>query len=292
MGGTPFFDLYPELADGARREYQDITLEQLLSFRAGIQPFGDWAAFKGLEEEVRSSRPAFVRHVLAQAPGSSATEGGGFEPVYSNASYTLAAAMLERATAETWEELIERTLWEQRGLAVGFGWPNARGPDAPWGHASPAGGIYSVWLANSADAQLHDDTPNVDLRPFPPGDVYALPGAIAPAGDLSLSPRDYAEYIRIHLRGLRGEDPRLSRSTFERIHFGHDGLSLGVANLRYDGERIAAFDGSAGTFYTHTLIAPKSNFALVILVNSASEEAMKGVSWVSGEVIKALDNLP
>jgi D-alanyl-D-alanine carboxypeptidase len=158
-----------------------------------------------------------------------------------------------------------QTLVDGYGLDVRFGWPNLEDPELqPWGHAPGDDG---------------------KLRFYAPGDPYALSSILAPAGDLSMHPLHYARYVQQHLRGLRGFDGYVSASTMRHIHRAQRGFSLGVVNGRYYGKNVSQVDGSAGTFYCHTIIVPDADFAYVILTNAGGSDAMAGVYELSGQIM-------
>jgi CubicO group peptidase (beta-lactamase class C family) len=48
--------------------------------------------------------------------------------------------------------------------------------------------------------------------------IYTTPLAIQPAGDVSLSPRDYGRFLQLHLRGLRNHDDVLKATTIQELH--------------------------------------------------------------------------
>ncbi|MBV2136953.1 MAG: beta-lactamase family protein [Candidatus Thiodiazotropha sp. (ex Ctena orbiculata)] len=265
---TRFFDLFPELQAAARDDYLAITLEELLLCRAGIAPFTAGEDYTRLDASTTESRHAFIAYLVRQEPAAKRTKRG-FKHLYSNASYAMAAAMVERVTDLTWEELILQTLSKDLQLPVIFGWPNNHHRNQPWGHAEIDG----------------------TLKALSPDHEYRLPEIIAPAGDLSLKPLDYANYVQLHLRGLRGEDNYLAAETYRTIHYRQRGFSLGVANAASWGERYSMFDGSAGTFYCATMVFPDSNLAFVIMTNSGTAQAVKGITWVSKKIIKKYFNL-
>jgi D-alanyl-D-alanine carboxypeptidase len=125
------------------------------------------------------------------------------------------------------------------------------------------------------------------IETFPPDHEYKLPSLITPAGDLSMTPKDYAKYTQLHLRGLRGCDNYISSVAYQYIHFGHDGFSLGVANGVLAGKRFSGFDGSAGTFFCRSIIVPESDFAFTIMMNAGSGTAsMDAVNRLTMRVVK------
>ncbi|MEW7974125.1 MAG: serine hydrolase domain-containing protein [Candidatus Thiodiazotropha endolucinida] len=254
--GTKFFAIFPELKRAVRNEYRDITLEDLLLCQAGILPYTKGDEFASLDASVSQSRETFIAYLLQQKPAAKKRAKGRFKHLYSNASYTMAAAMLERVAGLSWEDLIQRTLSDELGFPVVFGWPNGLNYNQPWGHAEIDG----------------------SLQAFSPGHEYRLHTIIAPAGDLSLRPLDYAKYVQLHLQGLRGVNNYLAAETYQAIHYRQQGFSLGVASGSSWGERYSMFDGSAGTFYCASMIFPDSNMAFVIMANSGTEQAVKGIS--------------
>ncbi|MGD8912506.1 MAG: serine hydrolase domain-containing protein [Candidatus Thiodiazotropha sp.] len=265
---TRFFDLFPEWKTVAKVDYLPISLEDLLLCQAGIMPFTAGEEYAHLDASISSTRRAFIKYLIQQKPASKRTKDG-FKYLYSNASYTMAALMLEQVTGLTWEELILQTLLNELELEFKFGWPNSDDINQPWGHAELDG----------------------NLRALAPDHEYKLPSIIAPAGDLSFKPLDYAKYVQLHLQGLRGRDNYLTSETYQKIHYRQRGFSLGVVNQTAWGERYSEFDGSAGTFYCATMIFPDSNFAFAIMANSGAAQAVKGIAWLSKKIIKKYFNL-
>lgn len=263
---TRFFDVFPELRANANDAYNDITLEDLFLCQAGIKPFTSLEAepIPDFGPSVSDKRYEFLKYLIAQPP-SSQHKDGKFQHLYSNASYTMASAMLERVSGLNYEHLVKKTLTDDLGMSVHIGWPNSMNAHQPWGH---------MITKNKVDA-------------FAPDHEYKLPCLITPAGDLSMTPKDYAKYTQLHLRGLRGSDGYISGEAYQHIHFGHAGFSLGVANGSLAGKRISGFDGSAGTFFCRSLIVPASDFALTIMMNAGSGSgSMRAVDWLTMRIVK------
>lgn len=263
---TKFLDVFPELKASANAAYSDISLEDLFLSEAGIKAYtnAETDPFPNYEQSVRDKRLEFIKYLIAQPP-SSEKKDGRFQHLYSNASYTMASAMLERVSGLSYEALAQRTLTDDLGMSVHIGWPNSIGVDQPWGH------------------MIAKDK----VEPFPPDHDYKLPYLITPAGDLSMTPRDYAKYTQLHLRGLEGHDNYISSNAYHHIHFGHAGFSLGVANGVLGGKRYSGFDGSAGTFFCRSIIVPESDFAFTIMTNAGSGTgSMEAVDWLTIRIVK------
>jgi CubicO group peptidase (beta-lactamase class C family) len=161
--------------------YKDVTLEDLLAQRGGVPatipagilanayPPGDPAAL----------RDQAVRALLAAGP---ATAPGTF--VESDASFLLAAAMVERATSVPWETLTETRIFAPLGMTSCTTVLRDLGaePLVPWGHVI------------SADV----------TTPIRPGSLGEPPPALAPALGLRCSLGDWASFAALHLAGARG----------------------------------------------------------------------------------------
>lgn len=263
---TKFFEVFPELKDEANNAYRDITLEDLFLAEAGIKAYtdADTEPFPEYGPAVSDKRLEFIKYLLAQPP-SSEKKDGKFQHLYSNASYAVASAMLERVSGQTYEHLVKKTLIDDLGISVYIGWPNSISSDQAWGHL------------------ITKDKVEV----FPPDHDYKLPYLIAPAGDLSMTPKDYAKYTQMHLQGLRGNDNYISSEAYRYIHYGHNGFSLGVANSALGGMRFSGFDGSAGTFFCRSIIVSESDFAFSIMTNAGSGSgSMDAVDWLTMRIVK------
>lgn len=263
---TKFFDIVPELNGNANKAYANITLEDLFLCQAGIKSYTDMEnePFPIYGTSVNNTRLKFIKHLVG-LPASSEKKNGRFQHLYSNASYTMAAEMLERVSGKQYEDLVTETLSEGLGLSVHVGWPSSISAEQPWGHIISKNKIES----------------------FPPGHVYKLPYLITAAGDLSMTVRDYAKYTQLHLQGLMGVNNYLSSQSYAYIHFAHKGFSLGVINDKMAGKRYSGFDGSAGTFFTRSIIVPESDFAFIIMTNAGSGTAtMDAVDWLSYRLVK------
>lgn len=264
---TKFFAVFPQLKDAANGAYRDITLEDLFLCEAGIKAYTDAAAepLPDYGPEVSDPHLEFIKHLLAQPPASKKKQNGKFQHLYSNAGYTLASAMLEKVAGQKYEALVKKTLTDDLGMFVHIGWPNSMSPDQPWGHLITGSKVET----------------------FPPDHDYKLPGLITPAGDLSLTAKDYAKYTQLHLRGLRGEDNYISSAAYRHIHFGRKGFALGVANGVLGGKKFSGFDGSAGTFFCRSILVPEADFAFTIMTNAGSGSAsMAAVDWLMMRIVK------
>jgi CubicO group peptidase (beta-lactamase class C family) len=262
---TSFFDLYPELKSLAHQEFHHITLEDLLLCKAGIKAYtsgGD--TLPDINTEISKARYEFAKSLFMEKPAVKA-QNGIFPFLYSNASYTLAAMMLEKASNLTYEQLIDWYILSKCGVSTFFGFPNKISEEQPWGHM----------LGNAA--------PEV----FPPSHPYKLHDLLRPSGDISMTPAGFARYIQISLKALKGQNSVLSPETMKYIHYGHKGFSLGVGNGSMSGYLYSGMDGSLGTFFCRAIIVPDADFAFTIMTNAGSGTGqMKAIDWLTSKIVK------
>lgn len=252
-------DIVPELESRIRPEYRGATLEQLLAHAArmpaytqfGPQRLEELKAFRGTPTE---QRLAFLAEVLSAEPATRASGDGA----YSNVGYTAAALMMERATGESWEELMRTRLFRPLGLRdVGFGWPaTPASPEQPRGHVRRGGRVT---------AQPLDDS-------------YMLPIVLWPAGAVNSSIGDLARYAGDHLRGLRGEKALLPTSAYHKLHRTLSGEPQGFTlgwGVRRDSRwgTVHYGAGSGGTFFVRIFIVPDFDVAIVVASNSGDAGA-------------------
>ncbi|MFH0778170.1 MAG: serine hydrolase domain-containing protein [Candidatus Eisenbacteria bacterium] len=256
-------DVIPELAAVVHADYREITLEQLLSHRAGVpalDDIDDLALIPPFSGSSMEQRKAFVLWLLAQPPE---VPRGTF--LYSNAGYGVAAAMIEQVMNESWEILMSAELFDGLGVSGVFGWPAAHDPYQPWGHLY-IGGFFVP----------HD----------PSNPAEWVPTVLAPAGDVSMAIGDYASFVRMHLRGLRGENTLVTAATMNKLHTPNGEYALGWEILPIGGVPSSAHVGSGGTFYAFAVIQPSRNLALAILANSADEVTDRAFAELAAWILR------
>ena len=250
---TKFFDIFPKWKDGSRSVYYNITLEDLLSHRARIQPFQGEndptiPDFKGTEKQKREQ---FGKFILTLDP----IEPDSLHPfTYSNADYTLATLMVEKVTKMSWEQLINKVINEDLNLNVKFSWPDNQNKNDTWGHFCEDGKMTPV--PSNTDSHL----------------TYT-----EPAGDLNIRLKDYIKFIQLNIAGLEGKDNYLKASTYKFIHMGIEQYSLGWFNIYENGKSFSAHAGTAGTYYTLVQIDRERLIGYIIFTNAFCNETVEGV---------------
>jgi CubicO group peptidase (beta-lactamase class C family) len=252
---TPL-EAFPELTDSIHPAYRAVTLAHLLSHRAGIAPYTDmqeYADIPDLNGSPNERRAAFSRQLLQRPPAHPPDSTFG----YSNAGYTVAAAMAEQIQGESFEAMMRDRLFAALNVEGGFGWPAATDTDQPWGHRSTAGD---------------------SLHPRQPRGHDTLGPLLGPAGDVAMTLPDYGRFLQLHLRGLRGKETEaLPVSAIRYLHESQGpmseevdgpGYGLGWVVLDHLGTRTSGHSGSLGTFKTKAVIQPSRDLAVAVAANA------------------------
>jgi CubicO group peptidase (beta-lactamase class C family) len=258
-GNANFFDFFPEMKEKSRPEYFGLTLIDLLSFRTRLisytytnrHPTRD--QFSGDEQ---AQRRQFVAWCLQQPPATNTY------PYYvSNPDYVAAALMLEKASGKSFEELVQE-LGRDLGISFGFGQPNSRDSNQPWGH-------------------------NAKLVPEPPGDSYKLSWLEA-AGNINVSLPDYAVFIQEQLKGLQGKSRLLPKSEFNTMHFGFSGFAVGWFWDRDKADRRYSYNvGNPGSFLSKVYVFPGDDRAFILFANAQTDEADEGLAALYAKLRQA-----
>ena len=253
-------ELFPELADSINPALRAVTLTDLLQMRAGIEPFTAGNEFTRVSGSVfRGTPPEQRRKFLAYLLRVKPSSVGEF--AYSNASYAMVGAMLERAFGAPWEKLVVDSVAARLGIDASLGWPAKNDPRQPWGH----------WVVDGK------------LVPHDPNSGYDLLSVINPVGSLALSIDGFARFVQFNLRGLTGTDGIISAASMQRLHTPRGFYAMGwsppppglprtqiCTNVVFGpGVKASAHSGSAGTFYTEAWVIPEKGIAAAVMTNAA-----------------------
>lgn len=252
--GTKFFDIFPGWKNKSKPEYFNISLQDLLSHKAKIQPFQGEndpviPNFKGTKQEKRN---LFGQFVLSTEPVQLDTLN---KFVYSNAGYTLATLLLEKVTGKSWEQLIEKIFNKELKLNVKFHWPENQKQKGTWGHIFENGKLIPI-PSNTPDYHL-DYT--------------------EPSGDLNINIKDYIKFIQLNLQGLKGQDNYLKAQTYTFIHKGTEHYSMGWYNIYENSKELSTHSGTAGSYYTLVHIDRIKGKAYIIFTNSYNDDTKQAV---------------
>jgi len=251
---TKFYEIYPEWKKAGKEVYKDINLQDLLSHRAGIQPF------QGENDPVipdftgtnQGKRRQFGKFVLTLDPVKPDTTNPF---IYSNAGYTLATLMVEKASGKSWEELVDLVFNKDLKLNVQLSWPENQKRKDTWGHS----------------------TDSNQLKPVPSTFDYQL-DYTEPAGDINITLKDYIKFIQLNLQGLKGQSNYLKSTTYHFLHKGVEHYSMGWFNIAENNQEFSTHSGTgAFTYYTIAQIDRVNKMAYIIFTNCYNDETHQGV---------------
>ncbi len=248
-------EVFPAWRTQMRPEFLNITLQQLLQHRSGIKIINSVADVEGLVPQltgnVASDRQLLGLWLLQQPPRFPA----GTRSEYSNTGYDLAGLMATAVTGLSYEDLLTREVLAPLQMQGRFSYPEQTGPATPAAHIF----VNGQW----------------QVKQFAPEELYVW-RLEAAAGGVSVSLPDYANFLRAHLNGLRGQSGYLAPATFKFMHTPIDEYGLGWRVLDWPAVgRISAHAGSVTGYYVTNRVVPSQNRAIAVACNcdaSASEK--------------------
>jgi CubicO group peptidase (beta-lactamase class C family) len=242
-------------------DWKSVTFQELLSHTAGAPPLlpaEDLAKKPSLGPECTLARREAVLKVLANKPDNPPGE----KYVYSNVDSTIAAAMAEKKTGVTWEDLVKREVFEPLGLkSAGFGPPKSPDESLP----EPRG--HRPYLGSKIPA--NDTMDNTNL--------------MAPSGAVHMSLADLSTYANEHLRGQLGEGKLLSAETYQRLHtpLAND-YSFGWRRKEPSKEipyTTYSHNGSNTLWYALVVFIPEKNMVAAVASNDGDWPSAEAAAW-------------
>lgn len=225
--------------------YRDVSLEQLLTHTSGLPRYTtdpEWESIPPFTGTPTQQRQAFAHMLLTKPPIGPA---GVYR--YSNAGYAVAAAIAERVTGQSWEQLMQERVFGPLDMHAAYGWPLLSGTDEPWGHRIKDGVV----------------------TPHDPADGYKVPAVLAPAGDVSMSILDYSRFARLQLAGLEGkEGATLSSTMIKRLHQPVLAYSCGWHEEPVDGVQTSWHRGTCDTFDAFVFLQPSRDIGIILFTNA------------------------
>lgn len=241
-----------------RKRYRAVTVDQLLTHRAGLPRDAEWDA---LDEQLdpegspAEQRAVVARYALGQRPAQD--PGGAF--LYSNLGYIVLGAALQERTGHAWEDLMQRELFDPLGMAsCGFGPVSTpESPEGNWAHHREGERYEPVDIDN--------------------------PAYLGPAGTVHCTLEDWGRFAQAMFDDPPGDAPGLEAATLARLRTPVEAEDHSYArgwlvkNVAAMGETIIGHDGSNTVNYASILIAPRRGLALLVVCN-AGDPAAQGAS--------------
>jgi len=253
-------EVFPERAGKMNPGYRKVSLELLLTHRAGLPAnSNDYGASTAA---VTVRRLSYMDALINKSP----TTEPGTRFAYSNAGYIIVGAILERITGKAWEDLIEEKLFRPLGIAsAGFGpCSKENQTDQPWGH---------VFRDGKFQPRFGDN-----------------PRPLGPAGTVHCSMQDYMKFADLHVnRGAR--PPRLLKSAvFDKLHDPpakqEYAMGWGVVNRDWAQGSALTHNGSNTMNFFVVWLAPKIDFGLAVASNAAGEKVPEVLDGVAAALVR------
>jgi CubicO group peptidase (beta-lactamase class C family) len=266
---TRFFDIFPEIREGTRPEYENITLKDLLSHRARLIPFKggtQWKIIDDFEKSLRETATnqeimiAFARYLLTLEP---IVLGKNERLRYSNVGYQLAGLMIEKVSQRSWDKWID-DLNKELDIRFYPGWPVSFDRNQPRGHMIPK--------EQGFEGGNHIPMPD-DIKEF----LYPHLHYTSFAGHISISIPDYVKFAQLHLRGLKGEDNYLKAETYDFILRGLPEYAMGWSNDLYQSKHLHTHLGGFVSFRAHVKLIEENDLAIIVFMNTGTSRSMEGL---------------
>jgi CubicO group peptidase (beta-lactamase class C family) len=264
---TTLREAYPGL--DMRTEYENITLLQLLSHRAGLPEWINHLTSKTTNEQFaqkwwvdRELSMVMRLRYLKETVKQELVDEPDNSVYYSNSGYIMAGAMLEKAAGKSYEQLMIEKIFNPLGLhTAGFGPPvKFTSEYQPFGHRADS------WL------------PTPISRDFP---VYMTPTA-----GIHISIEDWAKFVLFHLKPEINGKVILKDDALKKLHtppnnagwredaeengYGVPSLNyaLGWYTLDIDGNKGLLWHPGGNTgFIAQVILDPTHNNAILIVTN-------------------------
>jgi CubicO group peptidase (beta-lactamase class C family) len=260
---TTIGTLVPE----AHADYASVTLQQLMEHRAGMSHDGKyWDKFSAQTEPPAKTRQWWVTENLKLPPPQPL---GAYQ--YSNLGVTTAGYLLEKASGQDWERMVQAKLWKPLGITTGgFGMAGTtRGVDHPWGHDNAG-------------------------QPIPAGPGDDNPRGMGPAGTVHMSLADYAKYGRWHLTNGKSKPGILPEKAFQMLHEPQapklpkeDPYEGGwmLAQRPWAGGLALTHSGTNTMNYSFVWLAPAKHFGLAVVCNQGGDTARAALDQLVSAII-------
>jgi CubicO group peptidase (beta-lactamase class C family) len=277
---TTLREAYPDL--NMRSEYENITLIQLLSHRAGLPEWIYHVSSKYVTEQFTNNwwsgrdKPANMRlEYLRETVKENLADTPGGSIFYSNSGYLMAGAMLEKITGKAYELLMAEEIFKPLALhTAGFGPPAKLDPqNQPIGHS----GYFR--------------SPRLD----------DFPEYMAPTGVIHMSIKDWAKFILLHLKIDIKRKVNLDSKTLSTLHSppdsvtwrtGSEEIYYGIPSLNYasgwytlnidDKEGLLWHPGGNLGFIAEVIVHPAKKNAILLVTNvrASHEHLFKAMSKI------------
>jgi CubicO group peptidase (beta-lactamase class C family) len=259
---TRIVDVFPEFKGKINKQYEAVTLEQLLMHRSGLPKDPPPAAKERSWEEHGTpveQRYEFIQPVLRQSPEAEP----GAKMIYSNQGYDIAGAMLEKVAGKPFEDLIRERLFNPLHMqSAGFGPPfTGVRTNQPWGH-------------KEGDEPVPTNGDN--------------PPAQTPAGRVHCSLDDLSRFLMLHLEPDKAQ--LLKPETIRKLHtpLPDDAYAFGWITVKLPRSSGPALthSGSNTMWWLDMWVLPDKKLIVIVATNIAGSNARKACNDTVGMMMQ------
>ena len=270
---TNLQDTFPDFLSVMHPDYHNVTLDDLLTHRAGLPPANknmpagktpyDMHLLPGTAKE---QREAYVRMMLSEPPYLTPRT----QETYSNVGYSVAAAIAERQTGSDWSALMQKYLFKPLGMkTVGFGAMGEPGAiRQPWQH------------------EVNGDK----VLPVEPGRFADNPQVMFPGGGVHCSMEDWCKFVTLHFTGMHNKRRLLKPETLKKLHkpaSGKDSYACGwYTRTKGWGGEVLGHAGSNLKNFAVVWMSPEKAFAVMVATNQGRGKSQQICDQVCGELIR------
>jgi CubicO group peptidase (beta-lactamase class C family) len=237
--------MLPDLAATMRPEYRSVTLIDLLSHSAGLPAQlldEQWVydRFANNNDPLPKQRTDYIDHGLKDPPIAPPKSKAS----YSNTGYIIAAAIAERATAKSYEELMDELVFKPLGMT-------------------------SATFAPEGEDELKS---YFEGRPAEPLD--GNPAIFNGAGEVRMTMADWSKFVVDQLAGQKGKGRLLSPGGYRMMQSpqGPQGNKWGfgweVRKSPSGTGSALSHEGSDGNWIVQVTVYPETGNGLLIATNS------------------------
>ncbi len=262
---TTIGDVFGQRAIQVHPDIQAVTVEQLLTHRAGLPPDVEWWVASG--RNPTEQRMVVVESILTNPP----LHRPGTRYGYSNLGYVVAGLMAEVVADQPWDVQIRKRIFEPLHMTTGgFGPPGRRGTvEQPWGHQAKGGQVVPTQIDN--------------------------PPVMGPAGTVHCSIADWGRFAALHLAAAQGKPRLLKAETFRVLHTPPPGSEYAggwlVCQRTWAGGVAFNHNGSNTTWYSTVWLAPTRNLVFLASTNQGNKVAEKAVDDTIVALIRSSQRL-
>ncbi|MDB6078596.1 MAG: serine hydrolase [Akkermansiaceae bacterium] len=276
---TRIREVFPDKVASYNAALQDITLDEFLGHRSGVQEqvtfdTRHWADFQSVSGSMTELRAWVCDQVLKDPPD---VPRGTY--LYANQGYAVAAAMMEKITGKSWEQLIDEEIFKPLRLGsatLGISYNDDANPSGPVGHD----------LATGATAAVP--------RPALTGSQFVhYQASDGPGGYLMCTLADYAKFLNEYVGGDSSTNTYIKNGTREHLlspWIGSSGYARGVAIANTSWSTPGPALNHTGDIFGEDTVfwaAPGRDLAIVVFTNCRSEDdrTEAGLGTVASQMV-------